>query len=89
MAEVTYTAGYNFMSNVGKGKAILGMYVTSASTSDTISTPFARCVTVVTPAVGCDATSVINVTEAAGVVTIAGAGTQVTGYNALIVGDLH
>lgn len=89
MAEVTYTAGYNMMSHLGKGKALLGMYVTSASNSDTITTPFTRCVPVLTPAVACAADSFIKVSQAAGVVTVAGAGTQITGYQALIIGDLY
>lgn len=89
MAEVTYTAGYSLMSHLGKGKAIVSMYITSASASDTVTTPFARCVAVVTPAVASDATSVVNVTESAGVVTITGGGTQITGYQCIIMGDLY
>lgn len=89
MAEVTYKAGYNMMSHLGKGKALLGMYVTSASASETITTPFMRCVPVLTPAVATDATTFHKVSQAAGVVTIATAGTNTTGYQALILGDLY
>ena len=87
--EVGYTEGYNTMSNLGKGKAILAMYITSGTADDCITTPFARCVPVLTPATGATATSFIKVSEAAGVVTIVGAGTQTTAYQALILGDLY
>ena len=89
MAEVGYTEGYSMMSHLGKGKALLAMYITSASTSDTITTPFVRCVPVVTPAVACIAASFITVAQADGVVTITGDGGQITGYQALIIGDLY
>ena len=88
MAECTYTAGYSMMAHLGKGKAIVAMYIT-ASTADVITTPFARCVPVLTPAAGGDATSVLTVAESTGVVTITVAGTDYTTYQCLIMGDLY
>ena len=89
MAEVTYTIGRDMIAHLGKGKALLGLNVTSGTNSDTITTPFKRCVSVITPSVACDNTSVTNVTEAAGVITIAGAGTQITEYQVLILGEMY
>ena len=89
MAEVVYTEGYNIMSNLGKGKALLAMNVTCASASETITTPFTRCVPVVTASVAADNTSIFKISQAAGVVTIACAGTAATEYQALILGDLY
>ena len=89
MAEVVYTEGYNIMSHLGKGKALLAMNVTCANASETITTPFARCVPVLTPSVACVADNFLNVSQAAGVVTIACGGTFATEYNALIIGDLY
>ena len=89
MVEVDYTAGYNIMSHLGKGKALLGMYVDGVASTETITTPFMRCVPVLTPAVGLDATTFIKISEAAGVVTITAGGTDPSAYHALIIGDLY
>ena len=89
MPEVDYTEGYNIMSHLGKGKALLGMYVDSVATGDVITTPFARCVPVLTPAVAADATTFLNIAQVAGVVTITSGGTDATAYQALIIGDLY
>jgi len=89
MAEVVYTEGYNIMSNLGKGKALLAMNVTCASASETITTPFARCVPVVTASVAGAADNVLKVSQVAGVVTIGCGGTYATEYQALILGDLY
>ena len=87
--EVGYTEGFSMMSHLGKGKALLAMKVTSGTNDDCITTPFARCVPVLTPAVACAANSFITVAQADGVVTIVGGGTQITTYQALIIGDLY
>ena len=87
--EVGYTEGFSIMSHIGKGKALLAMKVTSGTNDDCITTPFVRCVPVVTPSVAADATSAITVSQAAGVVTITGIGTQITTYQAIIIGDLY
>ena len=91
MAEVTYTAGYNIMSHIGKGKALMGLFVTIASTGDTITTPFTRCVPVMSPANGAGlADNVYALTEAAGVVSIAAAGTNgATEFQVIMIGDLY
>ena len=92
MADVDYTEGYNIMANLGKGKAIVGMYVTGVLTGETITTPFARCVPVVSPGdaeVG-HADNVLNITESAGVVSIATAGTtSPTDFQVIILGDMY
>ena len=74
MAECAGKSGYNIFSPLGKGKAILGMYVTAASGSETITTPFIRCVPLLTPAVAQVALTELNITEVKGVVTIASTG---------------
>lgn len=89
MAEVDYTAGYNIMAHLGKGKAVLGLHVTSVVTGDVITTPFMRCVPILTPAVGSGAADDVNVTESAGVVTITGAAGCPTAFQAIIMGDLY
>ena len=86
---VTYTAGYNIMSHLGKGKAVLGLHLTTVATGDTITTPFMRCVPVITAAVGAAATDDTNVTESAGVVTITSAASCPTAIHAIIMGDLY
>ena len=87
--EVGYTDGFSMMSHLGTGKALLAMKVTSGTNDDCITTPFARCVPVLTPSVAADATSFVTVSQAAGVITIVGGGTQITTYQALIIGDLY
>ena len=89
MTEVTYTEGYNIMSNLGKGKAVLGIHATVVVSGYTITTPFVRCVPIVTAAVGAGATDDTNVTEAAGVITITSATSCPTAYQAIIMGDLY
>ena len=89
MAEVTYTAGYNIMSNLGRGKAVLGLHVTGVASGETITTPFMRCIPVVTAAVGAAATDDTTVTESAGVVTITSAATCPSAFHAIIMGDLY
>lgn len=91
MAEIGDDAavGYNIFAPLGKGKAIMGLYTTSASGSDTITTPFIRCVPVLSPAVGQTAATVLNVTEAEGVVTITSSGASPTGYQVIIIGDMY
>ena len=92
MADVDYTEGYNILANLGKGKAIVGMYVTGVANTETITTPFARCVPVVSPgaATAGDVLNVLNVTEAAGIVTfdISG-GVLPTDFQVIILGDLY
>ena len=87
--EAVYTAGYNIMSHLGKGKAIMGLHVTSILPTDTITTPFMRCVPVVTAAVGAAAGDDPLVTESAGVVTINAATSCATAFQAIIFGDLY
>ena len=93
MADVDYTTGYNIMSHLGKGKAIVGMYVTGVGTGETITTPFARCVPVVSPgdAAAGHADNVLNVTEAAGVVTftIGLHTTPPTDFQVIILGEMY
>ena len=93
MVEVTYTEGYNIMSPLSKGKAIVGMYVTGVATGETITTPFARCVPVVSPGAALvgNADHVYNITEsAAGVVSFGIAGTNpATDFQVIIIGDLY
>jgi ABC-type uncharacterized transport system permease subunit len=43
MAECTYTAGNQLLSDLGKGNALLSMYVGCAATGDTITTSFIDC----------------------------------------------
>ena len=89
MTEVTYTEGYNIMANLGKGKAVLGIHATVVATGYTITTPFARCVPIVTAAVGAGAADDVNVTEVDGVVTITGAAGCPSAVQAIIMGDLY
>ena len=89
MAEVTYTAGYSIMAHLGKGKAIMGMKVAAAATGDTITTPFARCVPVVSVLAGAAAADVIDVTESAGVVTISWSAGDPDDFQVIILGDLY
>ena len=89
MAEATYTEGYNIMANLGKGKAILGLHVTGVANLETITTPFVRCVPVLTAAVGMTNADVTNITEAAGVVTITSTVSCPSAYQAIIMGDLY
>ena len=89
MADVDYTAGYNIMSYLGKGKALLGMYVDGAVSGETITTPFMRCVPVLTPAVAGDATTFLNISQVAGVVTVDAGGAAPSAYHALIIGDMY
>ena len=85
----TYTEGYNILANLGKGKAILGVHVTGMATGEKIITPFARCVPVVTAAVGMAITDDTNVTESAGEVTITSAASCPSAFQAIIMGDLY
>lgn len=89
MTEVTYTAGYNIMANLGKGKAVLGLHLTSVADGYTITTPFMRCVPTMTAAVGAGATDVTNVTESDGVVTISSTVGCPSAVHAIIMGDLY
>ena len=89
MTEVTYTAGYNIMSHLGKGKAVLGLHMTVVAPGYTITTPFMRCVPVVTAAVGAAALVDPLVTESAGVVTINAVTSCATAFHAIIMGDLY
>jgi hypothetical protein len=43
MAECTYAAGNQFFSDLGKGHALMSLYVTYAATGDTITTSFMDC----------------------------------------------
>ena len=92
MGDVDYVEGFNILAHLGKGKAIVGMYVDGVATGETITTPFARCVPVVSPG---DATvghadNVLNVTESAGVVAIATSGTtSPTDFHVIILGDMY
>ena len=85
----TYTEGYNILANLGKGKAILGVHVTGIASGQKIITPFARCVPVLTAAVGSLATDVTNITESAGEVTITSTVNCPSAYQAIIMGDLY
>ena len=90
--EAVYTAGYNIMSHLGKGKAIMGLHVTSIATTDTITTPFMRCVPVVSP--GANGTghedNVFNIVEVDGVITFGIAGqTPADDFQVIILGDLY
>jgi len=89
MTEVTYTAGYNIMAHLGKGKAVLGLHLTGVADGYTITTPFTRCVPVITAAVGAAATDDTNVTDVAGFVTIDSAATCPSAVHAIIFGDLY
>ena len=89
MAECVGKVGYNIFAPLGKGKAVLGLYVTAASGLETITTPFIRCVPVLTAAVGLTATSIVNITESAGTVTITSSVASPTGFQALIIGDMY
>ena len=89
MADVDYTAGYSIMSHLGKGKAILGLFVDGVVSGETITTPFMRCVAVVTSAAGAAATDDTDITESAGQVTITSATTCPTAFQVLIIGDLY
>jgi len=89
MADVTYNEGYYIMANLGKGKAVLGVKATGVTSGETITTPFARCVAVVTSAAGAAATDDTNVTTSAGTVTITSATTCPTAFGAIIMGDLY
>ena len=90
MAEATGVEGYNIISHLGKGKALMGVKVTVAASDDTITTPFIRCVAVVTPGdatVGAAAIPLF-VVESAGVITI-DANDAVGPLMVLIYGDLY
>ena len=90
MTEVDYTAGYNIMAHLGKGKAILGLKATGIAGAETITTPFARCVPVAAPGTTDAAANAYSLTEAAGLVTmIQDAGTIPATMYVIIVGDLH
>ena len=90
MTEVAYTAGYNVMSHLGKGKAILGIKVTSVAGDETIITPFARCVPVINPGVADAAANAYHVTESAGTITFKqDAGTIPATMFVIIIGDLY
>ena len=69
MTEVGYVAGYNLMAHLGKGKALLGIKVESVADTETITTPFARCIPVITPGTDDLATNAYSITESAGTVT--------------------
>jgi len=91
---LAYNEGYNIFANLGKGKAILGMYVDTVATGDKIMTPFARCVPVASP--GATAAghldNVLDVAEsAAGEVefTIFAGTTPPTDFQVIIIGDLY
>ena len=86
---VTYKPGYNIMSHLGKGKAVLGLHLTTVAHADTIVTPFMRCVPVITSAVGAADTDDTNVTESDGTVTITSAASCPTAIHAIIMGDLY
>ena len=69
------------------------MNVTGVANLETITTPFARCVPVISPgdvAVG-HADNVHNITESGGVVTfgITGATTPATDFQVIILGDMY
>jgi len=92
MVEVTYTAGYNIMSHLGKGKAIMGLYITGVANTETVTTPFARCVPVISPGANAAAANdnVYNIVEAAGVITFGIAGTNpADDFQVIILGDLY
>ena len=90
MTEVTYTTGYNIMSHLGKGKAILGVKVTSVASDYTITTPFTRCIPVITPGATDAAANAYSVTESAGTITFKqDAGTIPSTMYVLIMGDLY
>lgn len=90
--EVDYTAGYNIMSHLGKGKAMMGLHVTSVATTETITTPFMRCVPVVSPGATetGNADNVYNITESGGVVSFGIAGTDAASdFQVIILGDMY
>ena len=90
MAEATYTEGYNIMANLGKGKAVLGLNLTVVDDGYTITTPFVRCVPILTSAAGALVTDVTNITEAAGIVTISSPTISCpSAFQAIIMGDLY
>lgn len=92
MVEVVYTTGYNIMSHLGKGKAIMGLYVTGVATGETITTPFTRCVPVVSPGANAAgfADNVYNITESTGVVSFGIAGTNpADDFQVIILGDMY
>ena len=90
MTEVKYSAqGYNFFAPLGKGLGIMALKIDTVASGYTITTPFARCVPIVTPSVGTPDISCV-VTEDAGQVTItAGAGITSTSYNVIIMGAMY
>ena len=89
MVEVAYTVGRSLVSHLGKGKALLGLLVSGVASGETITTPFKRCVPVVSAAVGAAANNDANVTESAGQVTITCAAACPSSFQVLILGEMY
>lgn len=88
MVEVDYSGvGYNMFAPLGKGLGIMALKVDGVADTETITTPFKRCVPVVTSAIGTPNIDVM-VTESAGVVTFAGTTTSTT-YQVIIMGAMY
>ena len=90
MTEVGYVAGRNLMSHLGKGKALLSLKVESVANSETITTPFTRCIPVITPGTTDASANAYSVTESSGVITFAqDAGTIPATMYVIMLGDLY
>ena len=73
MAECTYSAGNQLFSDLGKGTALMSLYVEYVASGDTITTSFVDCFPVATyshTAVVPAADDHITLKEADGVITI-------------------
>jgi len=99
MTEVDYTAGYTFFANLGKGIGLLGLKVTGVATTETITTPFMRCVPVATNGAAFDVdldgasdAAWYYISESGGVVTFttgAACATFPATWNVLIMGAMY
>ena len=89
MAEVTYTTGYSMIAHLGKGKAVMGIKFAAAATGDVLTTPFKRCVPVVSVAAGAADIDVIDITEADGTVTISWTAGDPDDFQAIIFGEMY
>ena len=92
MAEIDYVAGYYMPIPLGKGAAILAVKADGVANSETLTTPFARCIPVAVPASGGtpNADNTFRISESAGVVTFTISGTAPpTVFGTIIVGAMY
>ena len=93
--EVDITAGYYMFAKLGKGLGLIGIETTNVADTDTIITPFVRCVPVVTPAITgatADSSATLSyVAEDSGTITFhVGTGaTLPTKFHVLIMGAMY